>query len=429
MCIVIDIVSKCILILGSRQRGKQQQEAFIHKAFRSFTHQKPTGRRNCELNGNYTKIMQLTNLFSSFFLLVYFTEKCIPSSTTTRLETATQNVGSDVVLVVDQSNSMGNEIQWLKDIIPQLDAELLKNQVGTDPSCPNRYAVVGFGRAIPGHLATLYTPRVGGEMFPIGQYNDAVRNLVEDGAGRFEDGFQAMDFALRTLPLRTSTSQCQISKNMILLTDEDRDVADGYEGLTRPVMQDRLARANFKLNAIVDNAFTVGGVRGIGRISNRGFGSPSFGSGTCYTSSSSVSSQNGYGNTKAMYTDMALALGGGAWDILQLRDPSIRSAMTCAMLDVKVTEIASEVTRCYICSCSQFSQRTCRLSTASEEPECLCMNNNRQVSFAKQHVLFVHACACMRVCVHACLCVVVDNLGLAVRCKSCSGLNQRGLRI
>lgn len=273
---------------------------------------------------------------------------------------------------------MGTEIQWLKTIIPQLHDELIKFNVGTDPACPNRYSVVGFGRTVPDQFARFFTPADGSIMFPIEQYAQAVSTLVEDPTGRFEDGYQAMNFALDNIPLRQSTAECAVARNMILLTDEDRDTGAGLQGLTRASMQTRLASMNFKLNAIVDNTFDVNGVRGIGRSASVGYGEASESDG-CYTSTPSVTNGAGYGNTFNSYTDMALQLGGAAWDILQLRDPSKRTSMSCALLDIKVSEIARDLVQCQVCTCAAGGEELCTTATPAATPQCLCGYNNGTV--------------------------------------------------
>ncbi|XP_065179367.1 sushi, von Willebrand factor type A, EGF and pentraxin domain-containing protein 1-like [Sycon ciliatum] len=297
---------------------------------------------------------------------------CQPNTQSYRLRGGERGIAADFIMVVDQSRSMGNEIDWLKEIIPDLDAELKRLNIGTTAGCPNRYGVVGFGRGAPRETGSLFRSASGQSLFPIEDYAGAVASLAEDTVGRVEDGYEAMNYAIDNIQLRTSSANCGIARNMLLLTDEDRDVGRLGGGMNVNNMRSRLSQNQIKLNVIVDNSFTIEGIRGIGRTSAVGFRPPTDPQ-SCYRSSGSVTSGSGYGNTKATYTDLALGLGGGAWDILQLRQAGLRESMTCAIIDVKVDEISSQFQTCEICTCSASNAELCRpAATAQQREECSC---------------------------------------------------------
>ena len=53
---------------------------------------------------------------------------------------------ADIVLAVDESQSMGGDQAWLVDMIPLLDQALVAEGIGASPDNPNRFAIVGGGR-------------------------------------------------------------------------------------------------------------------------------------------------------------------------------------------------------------------------------------------------------------------------------------------
>lgn len=67
-------------------------------------------------------------------------------------------------------------------------------------------------------------------------------------AGLYEDGYEAIDFALKNVPFRESPF---IAKNIILITDEGRYVIPEGENLTRSSIQTALEENNILLNVVV----------------------------------------------------------------------------------------------------------------------------------------------------------------------------------
>ena len=98
----------------------------------------------------------------------------------------------------------------------------------------NRYCAVAFGGFAdrePGHFLP-----VGGERcFAASDFPQARVQLLNNG--EFEDGYQAIAFALDNVPFRNNPF---IAKNVILITDEGRSVIEEGEGLTRESIQQRL---------------------------------------------------------------------------------------------------------------------------------------------------------------------------------------------
>ena len=104
---------------------------------------------------------------------------------------------ADIVLVVDESASMGGDQEWVAEMIPLLDEALIAEGIGATAGNPNRFAVVGYGggreNIVVGHFLnqerrtkyTLYGPD--GEVVAEGTLNDVVPdellnlNLPDDG--------------------------------------------------------------------------------------------------------------------------------------------------------------------------------------------------------------------------------------------------------
>ena len=88
----------------------------------------------------------------------------------------------------------------------------------------------------------------------------------------------------------------------------------------------------------------------------------------------------GYSSTKAQYTDLALQLGGGAWDINILRQGGNPAAsFTSGMVDFKSEEILEQLTGCRQCSCSGSGQKSCVVAPNQQQCSCLAAGNTVRV--------------------------------------------------
>jgi hypothetical protein len=237
---------------------------------------------------------------------------------------AVTNTISNVVFIVDESGSMGGDQAFLENtVIGKLDADLATAGV-TNRS----YGVVGYGASNP-------APRVVGTGLQNAlDTKTNLGNLVTSGG--FEDGWNAIDFALSAF---NYTAGAAI--NFILVTDEDRDVTAGST-LTFGSVLKSLTDRNILLNAIVENRFADGnGTRALG-IDDQGDAYLADGSGGFTTSAGGVAG-SGSGSTKADYVDLALASGGAAWDIALLRSGGTNTqSFGNAFIDIKVQEITTQ---------------------------------------------------------------------------------------
>lgn len=247
---------------------------------------------------------------------------------------ATPATTADIVVLMDESGSMSGEQNWIDNAITSLDTELNNNGVTN-----NQYGSVGF--AVGGGKGLTRTFDVGG---PGQQFGDAsdIGSIGYSTSGGTEDGWSAID-AAGDLSYRNNAA-----RNYILVTDEDRDDADGggAENLTYSSVLQALTDTNTLLNAIVNVNFECddgsGGKTAAIGINSRGQGYRADGAGGFTICTNGVAT-NGFGTSVGDYVDMALASGGAAWDLNILRSGGTDAqSFTAAFIDAKVQEIVNQ---------------------------------------------------------------------------------------
>lgn len=259
---------------------------------------------------------------------------------------------------------MDAEIKWLPELTNHLEAELRRNNIGTSQTCPNLYAVVGYGRRAPHHKARLIETQSGKHMVLSSEFGKLQEQLASDTYGMTEDGYQALAFAVR----RTAYRRCSdIAHIAVLITSEDRDIANsGARRLNRTDMKVVLQRRGFSLSVIVDNPFFAGdpiqSVFGVdskhwayqAQQTNTGNGSilPSEDAFRAFRQrNDGVEIGDGNGNTKPDYTDLALEACGAAWDTNILRGDNrkrIQQFTGAFVADLlRQATMLSSVCRCY----------------------------------------------------------------------------------
>ncbi len=233
---------------------------------------------------------------------------------------------SDVVFLVDESGSMGGEHAFLQNVINDLDAALGTAGVGT-----RNYGVVGYGAGGAGNLGR----DLSGGLVGLAPATTALSSLVTTGS--FEDGYSAIDFAISTYAL---TSE---AVNFILVTDEDRDNGNG--ALTAASIQSTLISNGIILNAVVNASLEDALNNTALGIDNAGDAYLADGLGGFTTSAGGVA-VSGAGSTIVDYIDVALATGGAAWDLNQLRAGGLTAeSFTAAFIDIKVDEVITQPPR------------------------------------------------------------------------------------
>ncbi len=232
---------------------------------------------------------------------------------------------ADIVFIVDESGSMIGEHNWLGNMVTSLESELI-----AAGETSNSYGLVGFGGTdYAGQLA--HEHLVGGaSMGSASDLSSATGGLVANGG--FEDGYQAINFALSNYSFTSSAI------NFILVTDEDRDVST--TALSYPGMEAALAEAGVVLNAVVNanvnsDAGTAVGTNGTDAYVADGSGG--------YTTAAFTTYGYAFGTTIANYSNLAIATGGASWDLNQLRVGGVTAqSFTDAFVDIKVAEIITQ---------------------------------------------------------------------------------------
>ena len=268
---------------------------------------------------------------------------------------------ADVTFIVDESGStMDVAHEWVRDIVPKLDAAFKDFNVGIG-NLANKFALVGFGG----------TPKPDGrvlsQLTSVEQFINATY-LFEDG-GTFEDGYSGIYVALSEIKYRNNTSII-----FVLVTDEDRNVLN--KNLTRSTLQSEMMSHKIILNSVVSQAFLYNK----SDISTLAFGLNYNGTAFVFNTSSSpigfTTYPNGVqhptfsnGDTYSNYVELALAVGGAAWHIDQVDLTSNFSVpFSEAFVNAKVEEIVLPKF-CSKCDCRQPNQ-TCTADFTRPLSDC-----------------------------------------------------------
>lgn len=131
------------------------------------------------------------------------------------LTSVAQTNSVDFIFVVDESGSMGGEHDFLQDQIPSLEMGLSEANITN-----NRYGLVGYGdsNVVPRSI------RVGSGDGMFGTDSDfvAAANTLRL-SGSTEDGYAGIIYALDNYEFRSG-----VLPVLVLVTDEDRDIINGY---------------------------------------------------------------------------------------------------------------------------------------------------------------------------------------------------------
>ena len=209
--------------------------------------------------------------------------------------------------------------------------------------------------------------------------------------GSIEDGYLAIQYAIHNLTYDNGRpalrSGAGIARNIILITDEDRDTFAGAgEHLNRRQVKKMLKKNNFVLNVVVDHQFyDDAGRKALGVARNTAkdlqFFLSNQSSGGNFTITHQGHMRHPYGHTKKDFTSLAtdIHIKGAAWDINYLSDGgTLPSAFTKAFVHVKKAEITRQVYACWECSCDAvIGGRPCK--EARNQTHC-CTEAGGQVS-------------------------------------------------
>ncbi|MEL6109171.1 MAG: putative Ig domain-containing protein, partial [Planctomycetota bacterium] len=239
----------------------------------------------------------------------------------------------DIVFVIDGSESMQGEHDWITRVVPQLHGAL--GQSGLNDV---QYGLMLFG--LHGHSTPLAGPA----------YSDTLAITVGDGLlgnatefveaatdylyidGGFEDGFEAIDTAL-DYPLRA-----EAITHIVLITDEDRD--NDNNSLSLGSTLDLLRSENAQMTSVldIDVRASGGAALAIGPGDAGVFADAVDG----YQTVSNASIIQGSGELE--YAPLTIANGGWAWDLGDLRNSEVsEQAFSSAFATQMVDSIAAQL--------------------------------------------------------------------------------------
>lgn len=231
----------------------------------------------------------------------------------------------DVVLIVDESSTMSQEYyDWLADTVVALESDYKAAGVGKTPAFPNRYILIGFGTTLHGtdQLAHFH----GGWLDAASMATQIRDTLVDDGY--YEDGYQAIKFAMNTLNFRKGAF-----RTVILVTDEDRDELDP---VTKYDILKLLGAKDAVLNAVLYAKFAAPGFTTALGVTWDGTAYVPVGNDK-YLAVPGGYFVSGSDDTRVDYVELCWKDRGSAWDICDIG--MYGRAITKALVDVKVDEL------------------------------------------------------------------------------------------
>lgn len=276
----------------------------------------------------------------------------------------------DVLVVMDESKNSQVDHLWLPRFIQYLEGRLTSQGIGNvirQRQCPNLFSLVGFGRRdVEAHL---FRDARGLTSVTARDFVALASTLASDESGFLEDGYHALDYGMERSLWRTqrSPSGPAVARAIVFVSDEDWDQTALSEGLSSATMQNIITRSGASFHVVVDQQFTSAGRQLLGMASpNEGF---ILLPGNRYQRVGGAVVGRGFARTTPHYTNLALALEGTAWNILQLRDQSAQSALTAAIGDTIADRVASVSTVYSLPLCPSFSYLIMRGVTAKTAHE------------------------------------------------------------
>jgi len=213
--------------------------------------------------------------------------------------------------------------------------------------------LVGFGATFYERGRIINLTGNGDEMAGAGKMKDGITKLLLNG--RNEDGYAGIELARQLMMRHRDCLRSNMARQFILVTDEERDIV--INELNKSIIYNRLK--NFSLlNIAVSEAFECKTGEGpydysevLGLDGNHTGYSVETGD-EMSTTECRPKPDSSYVTTNQDYTELAFQLGGGAWNLNQLREGGkTTNSFTRAFLTVKVKEIVDQLS-CVTCLCS-----------------------------------------------------------------------------
>ena len=256
-------------------------------------------------------------------------------------------MAADVIIAVDEG-SVGHESRkWLYDLTGHLEQELIQGGFGAGQECSNLYGMVAYGGQS--------SPEAESGRIPMSLEGTAMSNWTNflQVLGNFEtesitvgqsDGYAAIKYALDKLPLRMGCPS--VTKLLIHLTNRDRDAVDVASG--KGLIQQRLQFEKVIMHSIAQSQFLADGQRafGVHRDDSSSLTAYLPSQSTFYRRvTQNVQIGSAVGSSVSDYVELALAAGGGAFDITRIASKDTSRALAVSVVDnslMRVKQVLSK---------------------------------------------------------------------------------------
>ena len=277
------------------------------------------------------------------------------------------------ILITLESPWMANDNRQIIEVMMELETTLKSAGIGTGKR-QNKYAVVGFGTE---KKARIVEDTSGAAFFDYDKASSAVSQLRRDG--QQSDGYQAILYALKELPLET-VRYCVL--HILLATDEPRTAVE-------PISMRDILSVLCKNQPLLMTAFLSGGFVGdtytepvLGVDSNL-FSYISETGGRAIPKAQRLKVQPAGSTICRTFSDygaLALRHNGSVWDLYSLGTLSSRESTIRAMADVTVRS-SMDMKPCRECPCKKNRSghvlKGC--SIVKQQSYCNCRDAGQQV--------------------------------------------------
>ena len=173
----------------------------------------------------------------------------------------------DTLVVIDSSRGTQKEHNWMTNLVNTTEAVLLANEIGSTDRCRNRYALVEFARRAPNQNGAVQALPSGEVLVTIDDFAQLASQTRSDPFGSVEDGYEALAVGMQRVPFRRDRS---VLVQAVLITDEDRDVTERGQTITRESLGKLFQWGVVPLHVVVDNTFQANSSQDVLGVSSDG---------------------------------------------------------------------------------------------------------------------------------------------------------------
>ena len=235
----------------------------------------------------------------------------------------------DTLVVIDSSRGTQKEHNWLTNLVNLTEAVLVANEIGSTDRCRNRYALVEFAHRAQNQNGGVRALPTGEVLVTKDDFPGLASQTSSDHSGRMKDGYEALAVGMQRIPFRRDRS---VLAQAVLITDEERFVTERRPTISQESLLKLFRAQNVTLHVVINNTFQANSSQvALGVSSGGKLAYIEEDDGWFKVEQSSIIFGNGFARTRN-YTDMAIAAGGSAWDISNVRrGGKSQKAITYAM--------------------------------------------------------------------------------------------------